>query len=132
RETSDGPIVRGVKNLATLAATSDEVLVYSSRPRQADEADYSLVFALPMNAPGLSIICRDLYAEHADPERLPLTARFDEVDATLIFDDVLVPWERVFVYRNPDVADQFHRRINVWGGYSTLIRLLVRMEVFAG
>jgi 4-hydroxyphenylacetate 3-monooxygenase/anthranilate 3-monooxygenase (FAD)/4-hydroxyphenylacetate 3-monooxygenase len=132
RETPEGPIVRGLRNLATLAPLSHESLVYPNRPREADEADYAICFAIPMNAPGLSIICRDLYAEHADPERLPLSARFDEVDATLIFDDVLVPWDRVFVYRNPEMASQFHRRINVWGGYSTLIRLLVRLEVFAG
>src|SRR5579871_3995632 len=131
-ETSDGPIVRGVKNLATLAATSDDVLVYSSRPRQADEADYSMIFALPMNAPGLSIICRDLYAEHADPERLPLTSRFDEVDTTLVFDDVLVPWERVFAYRNPALAVRFFAHDNgLWASYTTLIRLIVKLETFA-
>jgi aromatic ring hydroxylase len=107
-------------------------LVHPNRPRASDEADYAIAFGIPMNAPGLSIICRDLYAEHADPERLPLTARFDEADATLIFDDVLVPWERVFVYRNPEMAAQFHRRISTWAGYSTLLRLLVRLEVFAG
>ncbi len=132
RETPEGPIVRGLRNLATLAPLSHESLVYPNRPREADEQDYAICFAIPMNARGLSIICRDLYAEHADPERLPLTARFDEVDATLMFDDVLVPWERVFVYREPDMAAQFHRRINIWGGYSTLLRLLVRLEVFAG
>jgi aromatic ring hydroxylase len=132
RETGDGPIVRGLRNLATLAPLSDESLVYPNRPREADEADYAICFAIPMNAPGLTIICRDLYAEHADPERLPLTARFDEVDATLIFDDVLVPWDRVFVYKNPELAAQFHRRINLWAGYSTLTRLTTRLEVFLG
>jgi aromatic ring hydroxylase len=132
RETPEGPVVRGLRNLATLAPLSDEALVYPNRPRQEDEADYALAFAIPMNAPGLSIICRDLYAEHADPERQPLTVRFDEADATLIFDDVLVPWNRVFVYRQPAMAAQFHGRINIWAGYSTLIRLLVRLEVFAG
>lgn len=130
RETSEGPIVRGLRNLATLAPLSNEALVYPNRPRQADEADYALAFAIPINAPGLTVICRDLYAEGADPERLPLSARFDEVDASLIFDDVLVPWERVFVYRNPTLAAQFHPRINIWAGYSTTIRLLTRLEVF--
>ena len=58
-------------NLATLAPLSDEVLIYPNRARDADEADYAIAFALPMNAPGLKIVCRDLYAEHADPERHP-------------------------------------------------------------
>jgi len=132
RETADGPIVRGVRALATLAPLSDEALVYPNRPRDKDELDYANAFAIPMNAPGLTVICRDLYAEHADPERLPLTARFDEVDATLVFDDVLVPWENVFVYKDPIRAAQLHGRINLWASYSTLIRLLTRLEVFVG
>jgi aromatic ring hydroxylase len=130
RETPDGPVVRGLRNLATLAPLSDEALVHPNRPRGADEADYALAFSIPMNAPGLSIICRDLYAEHADAERLPLSARFDEVDATLIFDDVLVPWERVFVYRDPELAAQFHGRISLWSSFSTLVRLAAKLELF--
>ena len=132
RETSEGPIVRGLRNLATLAPLSDESLVYPNRPRDASEADYAIVFAIPMNAPGLYAICRDLYAEHADPERAPLTTRFDEVDASLVFDDVLVPWERVFIYRNPKLATSFHATVNLWGTYTTLLRLLSRLEAFIG
>jgi aromatic ring hydroxylase len=132
KETSEGVVVRGMRGLATLAPISDEALVYPNRPRQPDEADYALAFAVPLNAPGLTIICRDLYAEHADPERLPLTARFDEVDATLVFDDVLVPWERVFTYRDPVQTVSLHGRINTWAAYSTLIRLSVRLELFTG
>ncbi|HEY7063132.1 MAG TPA: 4-hydroxyphenylacetate 3-hydroxylase N-terminal domain-containing protein [Chloroflexota bacterium] len=132
RETADGPIVRGLRNLATLAPIAEECLVYPNRPRAPGELDYAITFAIPLNAPGLSIICRDLYAAHADPERLPLTCRFDEVDATLIFDDVLVPWERVFVYRDVKLAAGFHRAINLWGTYCTLVRLQSRLETFVG
>src|SRR5205807_5234630 len=59
RETSDGPIVRGVRNLATLAPLSDEAIVWPNRPREPDEGDYALAFAVPCNAPGLTMICRD-------------------------------------------------------------------------
>jgi aromatic ring hydroxylase len=132
RETAEGIVVRGLRSLATLAPLSDETLVYPIRPRAADEQDYALAFAVPMNAPGLITICRDLYAASADPERLPLTTQFDEVDASLVFDDVLVPWERVFVYRNPPLAAQFHRRLSLWATYATLIRLISRLEAFIG
>jgi 4-hydroxyphenylacetate 3-monooxygenase len=84
-----------------------------------------------MNTPGLKIICRDLYAEHADPERHPLTARFDEVDAALVFDDVLVPWERVFVYKNPQLLAGI-MYIHTWAQYSTMLRLLIKLEGFLG
>lgn len=130
-ETKKGAVIRGLRTLATLAPISDEVLVYPNRPRGADERDYATAFAIPMNAPGLKIVCRDLYAEHADPERFPLTTRFDEVDAALIFDDVIVPWERFFVYRDPELLSGIHY-IHTWGQYSTMLRLLTKLEAFLG
>jgi aromatic ring hydroxylase len=114
-----------------LAPLSDEVLVYPNRPRDPDEPDYAIAFAIPMNTPGLKIVCRDLYAEHADPERHPLTTRFDEVDAALIFDDVLVPWERIFVYRDPKLLASINY-IHTWAQYSTMLRLVTKLEGFLG
>ena len=130
-ETKEGPVVRGLRTLATLAPISDEVLVYPNRPREPDEADYAIAFAVPMNTKGLKILCRDLYAEHADPERQPLTTRFDEVDAALIFDDVVVPWERVFVYKNPQLLAGINY-IHTWAQYSTMVRLITKLEGFLG
>jgi 4-hydroxyphenylacetate 3-monooxygenase len=80
-----------------------------------------------MNTPGLKIVCRDLYAEHADPERHPLMTRFDEVDAALIFDDVVVPWERVFVYKSPTLLAGI-TYIHTWAQYSTMLRLITKLE----
>ncbi|MGH7816785.1 MAG: 4-hydroxyphenylacetate 3-hydroxylase N-terminal domain-containing protein [Candidatus Binatia bacterium] len=130
-ETKAGPVVRGLRTLATLAPISDEVIVYPNRPREPDEADYAIAFAIPMNTKGLKILCRDLYAENADPERQPLTTRFDEVDAALIFDDVVVPWERVFVYKDPKLLAGINY-IHTWGQYSTMLRLVIKLEAFLG
>ena len=130
-ETKEGAVVRGLRTLATLAPISDEVLVYPNRPREPDEADYAIAFAIPINTKGLKIVCRDLYAENADPERHPLTTRFDEVDAALIFDDVVVPWERIFVYKDPRLLAGIHY-IHTWGQYSTMLRLITKLEGFLG
>jgi len=130
-ETKQGAVIRGLRTLATLAPLSDEVLVYPNRPREPDELDYAIAFAIPMNTPGLKIVCRDLYAEHADPERYPLTARFDEIDAALIFDDVLVPWDRIFVYRDPKLLAGI-MYIHTWAQYSTMLRLITKLETFLG
>lgn len=130
-ETKEGAVVRGLRTLATLAPVSDEVLVYPNRPREPDEADYAIAFAIPINTKGLKIVCRDLYAENADPERHPLTTRFDEVDAALIFDDVVVPWERIFVYKDPRLLAGIHY-IHTWGQYSTMLRLITKLEGFLG
>jgi 4-hydroxyphenylacetate 3-monooxygenase oxygenase component len=130
-ESRQGPVVRGLRTLATLAPISDEVIVYPNRPREPDENDYAIAFAIPMNTKGLKIVCRDLYAESADPERQPLTARFDEVDAALIFDDVVVPWERVFVYKDARLLSGI-MYIHTWGQYSTMLRLITKLEAFLG
>ncbi|MEI9889190.1 MAG: 4-hydroxyphenylacetate 3-hydroxylase N-terminal domain-containing protein [Rhizomicrobium sp.] len=130
KETSAGPVVRGLRALATQAALSHEVLVHPNRPRSEAEADYAIAFAIPLNAPGITIICRDLYAENAARDRLPLATRFDEVDCTLVFDDVLVPWERVFVYREPALLSRYFRTMAPFPSYSNSVRQIVRMEHF--
>ena len=63
-----------------------------------------MAFAIPLDTPGLKFLCRDsASAPGADPFDKPLSSRFDEQDAFCIFDDVLVPWDRVFI--DGDVAD---------------------------
>ncbi|MFN8523565.1 MAG: 4-hydroxyphenylacetate 3-hydroxylase N-terminal domain-containing protein [Chloroflexota bacterium] len=92
-ERDEGIVVRGARILATLAPIADEVVVV----RQA-AGDCALAFAVPMATPGLRIICRESLDEGRATFDRPLSSRFDEVDAYLIFQDVLVPWERVFLH----------------------------------
>ena len=76
----------------------------SSRAR-AEDAPYSYAFALPCDAPGLRFLCResfDLGRSHFDH---PLGSRFEEIDAIVVFDDVLVPWERCFVVGQPELCN---------------------------
>jgi 4-hydroxyphenylacetate 3-monooxygenase oxygenase component len=97
-ETADGIIVRGAKVLATLAPYADEQTIYPGQPLPADAKEHALAFAIPLDTPGLKFICRDsVAAPDADPFDKPLSSRFDEQDAFCIFDDVLVPWDRVFI-----------------------------------
>lgn len=96
-ETSEGIVVRGARMLATLAPFADEISVYpGSDLRPGDEA-YALAFALPMSTPGLRFICRDSFSKPRSTFDHPLSARFDEMDAVVIFDDVVVPWDRLFL-----------------------------------
>lgn len=96
-ETSEGIVVRGARMLATLAPFADEISVYpGSDLRPGDEA-YALAFALPMSTPGLRFLCRDSFSKPKSTFDYPLSARFDEMDAVVIFDDVVVPWDRLFL-----------------------------------
>ena len=106
RETSSGLVVRGARMLATLPI-SDEILIFPSTVLKAsdDLKPYALAFALPNNTPGMTFQCReplDQGRSHADH---PLGSRFDELDAMVYFDDVEVPWDRVFLRGDIELAN---------------------------
>ena len=99
RETDAGIVVHGARILATLGPLADEIAVYSPRVARHTEthSPFALNFAIPCGTPGLRFLCResfDLGRSHFDH---PLGSRFEEMDCIAFFDDVLVPWERVFV-----------------------------------
>src|SRR5947207_5549684 len=99
RETDAGIVVRGARILATLGPLADEIAVYSPRlARHSEEhSPFAMNFSLPCGTKGLRFLCRDSFdlgRSHFDP---PLGSRFEEMDCVVFFDDVLVPWERVFL-----------------------------------
>ena len=90
-------VVRGARMLATLAPFADELLVYPGSDIRPQDGRYALSFAIPIATPGLQFICRDSYSKQRDVYDYPLSSRFDEMDAVVIFDDVEIPRERVFL-----------------------------------
>jgi 4-hydroxyphenylacetate 3-monooxygenase oxygenase component len=100
-DTAEGIVVRGARMLATLAPFADELLIYPGSDIRPQDGRYALSFAVPIATPGLRFICRDSYSKQRDPYDYPLSARFDEMDAVVIFDDVEVPRERVFLDGDP-------------------------------
>jgi 4-hydroxyphenylacetate 3-monooxygenase len=99
RETSAGVIVRGARILATLGPLSDEIAVYSPRlARHTDDhSPFAVSFAIPCATKGLRFLCRDSFDRGGSRFDRPLSTRFEEMDCIVFFDDVLVPWERVFL-----------------------------------
>ena len=97
-ETSEGIVVRGGRVLATLAPFADETAVYPALALPEGAEVHAVAFAIPLSTPGLKFLCRDsASAPNADPFDKPLSFHFDEQDAFCIFDDVVVPWDRVFL-----------------------------------
>lgn len=96
--TKNGVILRGAKVLATLAPLADEIFVYPQLPLAAgSDPAHALCFSIPMASKGLVTVCRDHYGLKGDRGDRPFSSRFDEQDAFLIFDDVEVPYERLFI-----------------------------------
>ena len=106
-QNDNGIVIRGARMLATIGPFADEILVMPSTVLKggADDAPYSYAFGIPTDTPGLRFLCResfDLGRSHFDH---PLASRFEEIDAIVVFDDVLVPWERCFVVGNPELCN---------------------------
>jgi 4-hydroxyphenylacetate 3-monooxygenase len=106
RETSDGIVVRGARMLATLPI-SDEILIFPSTVLQRgdDMLPYAMAFAIPNDTDGLIFQCREPLDRGRSHRDHPLGSRFDEMDAMVYFDDVLVPWERVFLMNDVELAN---------------------------
>jgi 4-hydroxyphenylacetate 3-monooxygenase oxygenase component len=132
-ENADGIMVRGARMLATLAPYSDELAVYPYMPVQRDEDDYALVFAIPMATPGLRFICRDSFDRGGSHFDHPL-ARFDEMDCVVVFDDVLVPWERVFVNANAKLYNRLMPTIGTMAhtGHQIAVKNIAKGEFLVG
>lgn len=132
---AEGITVRGAKMLATGGIMANEVFVTCIQPLQPGDEKYAISFAIPMNTKGLKVLSRKSY-EASAPSVFdnPLSSRFDENDAVLYFDDVKVPWEKVFIV--DDIAmcqKQFHATpAHVYQNYQAMIRLSVKLRFLIG
>jgi aromatic ring hydroxylase len=93
----DGVVVSGCRMLSTLAPVANECYIGPYFPRKPGEEDYILAFQIPMNSPGLAIMARESFDKGQGNFDRPLTSRFDEGDAILMFDKVFVPNNRLIV-----------------------------------
>ena len=128
-ETEDAIIVSGSRILATLGPFADELAVYPGAPVPEDQPDLAIAFSVPMNAPGLKIVCRDHYGVPRNVFDHPFSSRFDEQDAFIIFEEVEIPKHRVFCDEQPSVFNIALRR--GWVGnimQQTGIRALTKLE----
>jgi 4-hydroxyphenylacetate 3-monooxygenase oxygenase component len=129
-ETKDGVTVHGAKQLATAAPITHETYVSLSATfvRRADPR-FVLAFAIPTNAPGLKILCREPVSQYVGGYGHPLGKLYDEQDAMLFFDHVLVPWERLFaLYDSAPILLRYTSGIN-FIGWANLCRIHERMRL---
>ena len=134
-ERDNGIVLRGAQMLATGGAISDWVLVTVILPLRPGDEDYAFSVVVPLDAPGLKLYCRRPYAVGATSVfDYPLSTRFDEMDALVVLDDVLVPWEHVFVYKNLELtAGQFGvTSAHVLGNTQAHIRSWAKLQFLAG
>lgn len=134
-EDHEGVTVRGSKMLGTGAALSNEVLVTTLRPLKQDEAKYAFTAMVPINAPGVKLMSRRSYEQSATSRfDYPLSSQFDENDSLIYFDEVKIPWHRVFVHNDPtaQLAQWHEAPTHSYQNYQAEIRLLVKLRFLVG
>ncbi len=138
QETDAGIIVSGAKVVATSAAITHYNFMGQSSKTATEDLDMSLMFMVPIDAPGLKLICRTSYEKAAllngSPFDYPLSSRFDENDAIFILDRVFVPWEDVFIYRDPARVLSFYPRSGFMHGFQFqgCTRFAVKLDFICG
>ena len=134
-ETDAGIVIRGCRMLATLPI-SDELMVFPSTLLKSpqEDAPYAFGFVIPNNTEGLRFLCResvDYGRSHYDH---PLGSRFEEMDAVVVFDDVFVPWENIFLYRDIDRCNQAYARSGavVYMTHQVVVKNIAKTEFLLG
>jgi 4-hydroxyphenylacetate 3-monooxygenase len=129
-ETRDGVIVHGAKQLATAAPITHETYVSLSATFMRRAApEFIIAFAIPNDTPGLKMLCREPVSQWIGSYGHPLGMLYDEQDAMLFFDRVLIPWDRVFaLYDSAPILQRYERGIN-FIGWANLCRIHTRMRL---
>ncbi len=136
KETDEGIVVNGARVLATLPI-ADEIAVYPARSHrlpQGAPGRTSFAFAIPCNTAGLKFQCRESFDLGRSRFDHPLGSRFEEMDAIAFFDNVLVPWERVFLLGDVDLCNNMavntHQYLH--SGHQVVTKNVVKCEFILG
>ena len=117
----DGVVIRGAKLHITGASLGHELLTIPTKAMKAGEEDYAIAAMVPVNAPGVKIINTTYAPRHADTRDFPISGHDAAPEGFVIFDDVFVPRERVFLDGEVALAAVFAHSLGLWerlGGLS--------------
>jgi|TARA_B100000470_G_scaffold36997_1_gene26096 4-hydroxyphenylacetate 3-monooxygenase len=133
KETDKGIIVRGAK-YETAAAYANQAFTKPTIANWGNEAlsDYAVGFICDLGSPGIKMICRTGFAGRAPVEDYPLASRFDEIDALVVFDNVLIPWENVLFYRHTRAATFIRATLHRYSAFAFVQRNLKVADMLIG
>ncbi len=134
-EEDDGVVIEGMKMLATGAAFADELWIGNLLPLAPNQKAESITCAVPCATPGLSLWSRKPFERDVSSEfDYPLSYRFDESDCMVICEKVKVPWEKVFVHDNAEMARAVYIMTpsHCYGNHQSNVRFWVKMQILVG
>ena len=131
-ETADEIVVSGAKAHITASAYTDEILVIPTRNLKEEEADYAVAFAIPVNTAGITQICRPSF-RYEDPYHFPTPRpKRGHVEALVIFENVRVPKERVFMLREWQFAQYLAYAFAAFHRYTAVTYKIPILELMTG
>ena len=111
---SDGIVVRGAKLHITAASVIHELVVMPTKGMRQDENAYAVSFSIPVNTKGVSIINRNFAPAELNEFDFPASAHHSMPEGFVVFDDVLVPWDRVFLAGEVQLASKLAQSLGLW------------------
>jgi 4-hydroxyphenylacetate 3-monooxygenase len=135
KERGDGIVIAGAQQVATGGVLSDWIHLSCIHPLQPGDENYANCLAVPVNAPGVKLIPRRPFARRGDNSfDYPLSSRFDESDSYVVFENVFVPWEHVFIYRNLELTrDQWIKTpSHSLGNHQAQVRYVTKLRFMVG
>jgi 4-hydroxybutyryl-CoA dehydratase / vinylacetyl-CoA-Delta-isomerase len=131
---ADGIVIRGAKLHISAASMGHELMTIPTKSMKPGEEDYSVACMVPVNTPGVKIINTTYAPRHEDTRDFPISGTHHTPEGFVIFDDVFVPTERVFLDGNPELAGIFAHSLGLWerlGGLAGMARSYEALVGFA-
>jgi len=121
--SDEGIVIRGAKLHISAASMGHELMTIPTKSMKPGEDDYSVACMVPVNADGVKIINTTYAPRHEDLRDFPISGRQHTPEGFVIFDDVFVPNDRVFLDGHPELAGLFAHSLGLWerlGGLSAM------------
>ncbi len=120
----DGVVIRGAKLHISGASLCHDLLVMPTKAMKPGEEQYAITCAVPVSSPGVRIINTTYHPKGEDIRHFPVSSRLSMPDGFVIFDDVFVPDERVFLDGEAANAAVFAHSLGLWerlGGITAMV-----------
>ena len=131
--SNEGITVRGAKLHISAASLIHELVVMPTKGMRQDETDYAVSFSIPVNTPGVKIINRSFApAGTLSAFDYPMSAKHSCPEGFVIFDDVFVPWDRVFLAGETKLASRLAQSLGLWERTGGVVEAVRQSQLFVG
>ncbi len=134
-EDDNGVTLNGMKMLATSAVFANEIWIGNVIPLAPSQTKEAITCAVPVGTPGVTLWARKSFEREAiSLFDNPLSSRFDETDSMVLFDNVKIPWDRVFVHDDPIRSREIYSKsaAHCFGNHQSNVRFLSKLQLLLG